>query len=136
MYAHILVPVALDSEDKGLAALEVADRLLDEGGRITLLHVQGDIPGFAKSYIPADAFEAKREEARKALEKLAAKTVRRTEVVVATGPASHGIVDYAVAHDADCIVLASHQPEIADYLIGSTAAWVARHAGCAVHIIR
>lgn len=136
MYAHILVPVAYDSAGKGPVALRVAELLLDEGGRITLLRMQEVVPHYVKSYVPTAVFDANREETREALEKLAANTSRRTEVVIVDGGASHGIVDYAGEHDVDCIVLVSHHPEIADYLVGSTAAWVARHADCAVHIIR
>ena len=37
---------------------------------------------------------------------------------------------------ADCIVIGSHKPGLIDYLLGSTAARVVRHAPCAVHVLR
>jgi len=35
-----------------------------------------------------------------------------------------------------CIVIGSHKPGLRDYLLGSTAAKVVRHAACAVHVKR
>ncbi len=46
----------------------------------------------------------------------------------------HGVS--AVAHAVDCIVIGSHKPGLSDYLLGSTAARVVRHAPCAVHVYR
>ncbi len=57
-------------------------------------------------------------------------------VVVVVGHAGRTIQDYAERHGSDCIVLASHQPGIHDYFLGSTSAWVARHSKCSVHVIR
>lgn len=46
------------------------------------------------------------------------------------------IIDYAGSNDVDYIVIGSHKPGLSDYLLGSTAARVVRHAPCAVHVIR
>jgi len=42
------------------------------------------------------------------------------------------------AHEqrADLIVMASHRPELKDYLIGPNAAYVAQHAFCSVLVLR
>ena len=37
---------------------------------------------------------------------------------------------------ADAIVIASHRPDLSDYLLGSTAARVVRHAQCTVLVLR
>ena len=50
------------------------------------------------------------------------------------GGKATAVFDWAVANEADCIVLASHRSDSA--LFGSTASRVARHASCAVHLIR
>ncbi len=44
--------------------------------------------------------------------------------------------DFANSHDVGCIVMASHRPGLQDYLLGSTAARVLRHANCSVYIVR
>ncbi|WP_245271088.1 universal stress protein [Hoeflea phototrophica] len=46
------------------------------------------------------------------------------------------IVEYAAAHEIDCIIIASHRPGLQDCFLGSTASRVVRHAKCAVHVIR
>lgn len=39
-------------------------------------------------------------------------------------------------HKADLILMASHRPEMRDYLIGPNAAYVAQHAECSVLVLR
>ena len=56
--------------------------------------------------------------------------------VVVDGHSARTILDYAEEHGVDCIVMASHRPDITDYFLGSTAARVVRHAACAVHVLR
>ncbi|WP_340108861.1 universal stress protein [Pikeienuella sp. HZG-20] len=136
MYPHILVPIAYGSAEKGAAALKVADRLLDDGGRVTLLHVQETVPSYVENYVPADVLEKNRKAVEAELGALALQSKQTVETAIVAGSVSHTIVEYAENHKVDCIVIASHRPEIADYLLGSTAAWVARHASCAVHILR
>ncbi|QIE54201.1 universal stress protein [Pikeienuella piscinae] len=136
MYSHILTPMAADYETRGPAALAVAEALLDEGGRVTLLHVQETIPSYVESYIPKEVIKKTGDEIRRGLETLAKDKAYRVDVAVVTGKAPTMIVDYAERHGADCIVIASHRPGVADYILGSTAAWVARHADSAVHILR
>lgn len=58
----------------------------------------------------------------------------RGEIV--RGHAYRSIVDFATENDYECIVIGSHKPGLSDYLIGSTAARVVRHAPCAVHVHR
>jgi len=56
--------------------------------------------------------------------------------VVIEGHSSRSILNHANSNDADLIIIASHQPGMQDYLLGSTAAKVVRHAKCAVHVLR
>ena len=37
---------------------------------------------------------------------------------------------------ADLIIVASHKPDIGNYLLGSTAAHIVRHASCSTLVIR
>ena len=53
-----------------------------------------------------------------------------------SGALGLAIIDYANDHDIDCIVIGSHKPGLRDFLLGSTAARVTRHAPCAVHVLR
>ncbi|MCP5086998.1 MAG: universal stress protein, partial [Rhodobacteraceae bacterium] len=46
------------------------------------------------------------------------------------------IVKFAKEIDIDLIVMASHRPELKDFLLGPNAAKVVRHAECPVLVIR
>ncbi len=135
MYKNILVPIALDHERNIAAAMEVAHMLASEGASITALKVIEEVPAYVASYLPEDHGQKLLDEMRTEL-KAELGGVRDVTPVVVTGHAGQRIVDYAQEHEIDCIVIASHRPGLQDYLIGSTAARVVRHAACAVHVIR
>ncbi len=59
-----------------------------------------------------------------------------TEVLVKRGKPTTMILSVAQEIGADAIVVASHDPSIADYLLGSVAAYVVRHAHCSVFVVR
>ena len=51
-------------------------------------------------------------------------------------PSARDILDFANEAGVDLIVIASHDPGLADYLLGSVAARVVRHAHCSVFVTR
>ncbi len=52
MYKNILIPIALDHEHDTAAAIDIARKLLDEGGKIVALHVIEEIPQYAAVHLP------------------------------------------------------------------------------------
>lgn len=134
MYDHIIVPMALD-HGFGSTGLALAQKLLNEGGRITALHVYEQPSGTVSAYLDEDtvrrAFAA-------AEAKLASRMngVPNAQAMVVKGHSGRTIIDYATSSSADCIIIGSHKPGLIDYLLGSTAARVVRHAPCAVHVLR
>jgi nucleotide-binding universal stress UspA family protein len=136
MYDRILVPIAIDHISHANASLDVARRLLKAGGEITLLNVIEDIPTFAQNYIPDGTLEANKVLAIEALNTLAQENAHNYSAEIIHGKPAVAILDYAAKIDAGCIVIASHQPGLEDYFIGSTAARVVRHAKCCVHVLR
>ena len=56
--------------------------------------------------------------------------------VLLNGHSGRTITDHARKIGADCIIVGSHKPGLSDFLLGSTAARVVRHAPCAVHVLR
>ncbi len=58
------------------------------------------------------------------------------EHFVTSGSVYAGILEAAEQFDADLIVLASHRPEMKDYLLGANASRVVRHARCSVMVVR
>ncbi|RYH06866.1 universal stress protein [Tropicimonas sp. IMCC6043] len=135
MYHKILVPVSFDDDAKIRAALDVARTLAAEDADITLFHVMEHIPAYAMHYMPQDLSEATRGGILEELEKLA-EDVPGGHGVLVEGHAGRTILDYASEKGSDCIVIASHRPAMADFLLGSTAAQVVRHADCAVMVVR
>lgn len=135
MYKNILIPVALDHDHPVEPSLDIARRLLAEGGKITAIHVMELVPGYAAQYLPEDHF-AKRQEDMEAALATAMSGASGIETVVISGHAGRAIVDWAMDHDVDCIVIASHRPGLQDYFLGSTAARVVRHSPAAVHVLR
>ena len=134
MYKKILVPMALDH---GISeqTLGIAKILAGEGGEIVALHVYEAPQGSVQAYLDESV---KKEAMDNARAELAAKTDHlegvRAEMVV--GHTYRSIVDFASEHQIDCIVMGSHKPGLSDFLLGSTAARVVRHAPCAVHVYR
>lgn len=135
MYKNILVPISFEDDTKVESALEAARALADTGGRVTLLHVVEHVPAYAMHYVPDDLVDATRAGLLAELERLSADLPGGQGAVV-EGHAGRTILDHAAETGADCIIVASHRPGMQDYLLGSTAAQVVRHATCAVMVVR
>lgn len=135
MTQHILIPVALDHEAVLPAKIGTAKRLLDEGGRITLLTVLEEIPGFVAEFVTVSSENHLTQKIRSRLEEAAAGDPTISCAVV-TGKPGVAIVRFAAANDVDMIVMGSRRPGIEDYFLGSTAARVTRRANCSVMVLR
>lgn len=136
MYKSILVPIDLAHRDVGLAMIKRAVALSDDNAKITLLHVIGDIPAYVQSYLPEGQLQENLVETRKTLKALSDAVDVKADIIVRYGSPSPVILDEADERDIDLIIIASHHPGIKDYLMGSTASRVVRHADCSVLINR
>lgn len=134
MYKSILVPVATDHSRDVDGAFAVARQLLAPGGTIHALTVQDHITAVSEAYVPMDIQSQITDAIREDFERMVPDDV--TSRTFLHGAPSAQILSHAETVKADCIVIASHRPGLADYLIGSTAGRVVRHATCAVHILR
>ncbi len=134
MYDNILVPMALDHGVSG-TTLKVAATLMSPGGQITALHVHEPPHSSVNAYLDAETVREGYDRVRQAL---AEKTAGHSDVTakIVKGRSYRAIVEYAQQHGMDCIVVGSHKPGLSDFLLGSTAARVVRHAPCAVHVCR
>lgn len=136
MYKNILIPIAGDVAARTDAAIAVAHAIKAEGASITLLHVTERIPAYVESYIPDDVRERGHQDTVDMLKAIEARNADPLKHVVKVGHGGQSIVEYAADHGIDCIVIGSHRPEFQDVIFGSTAAYVVRHAPCAVHVLR
>ena len=135
MHKQILVPLAMDTDHDPAKALSIAQSLADEGAEITLLHVMEHIPRYAVQYIEPADLETLRDGIKAELERLASGIPGGRGALI-EGHGGRSIVDYAERLSADLIVVHSHRPGVADLFLGSTAAFVVRHAATSVHVIR
>ena len=134
MYQKILVAMALD-HDISEKTLSAAKTLCADGGEITALHVHDAFRGSVAPYVEEEIVNAGFEKSENLLkEKLAG--IEGVTSKILKGHTARTIIDFAESNDIDCIVMGSHKPGLIDYFLGSTAAWVVRHAKCSVHVHR
>jgi|TARA_B110000046_G_C13020771_1_gene411040 nucleotide-binding universal stress UspA family protein len=134
MYQKIIVSLSLDH---GIAqkAIQVARAMKNEGGEIIAVHVYEPLQGSVNAYVTEDAVASSVKSAEAALAERVANEPDLVSVLI-KGHTGRAIIDYAEEIGADCIIVGSHKPGLRDYLLGSTAARVARHAKCSVHVLR
>ncbi len=140
-YKNILLPIDLGHESSWQWALPSAvDIARMHGG---MLHVLTVIPSFGMpvvgSFFPKDFEDRARKEAEKALAEFIREHVPddiEVDGYVAVGTIYDEIIHAADRIGCDLIVLASHRPEMKDYLLGTNAARVVRHARQSVLVVR
>ena len=141
MYQNILVSVDLNDQDSWRKALPTAVELCRKFG--SRLHVLTVIPDLGMSmvgaYFPANFATKAVEDTRVKLHALLdaeLPTELRAQVVVAQGTIYHEIIQTAERLGADLVIMASHRPGLADYLLGPNAARVVRHFKGSVLVVR
>ncbi len=135
MYKNILIPVALDHVTDFAKTLAIARQLQSEDGKITLVGVVEEVPGYVAEYVtvrPETKVRSHMEEQLKAL----IEDQGDLDVAVLSGKPGVTISDMAEKVDADLIIIRSHRPGVEDYFLGSTASRVVRRARCAVMVLR
>ncbi len=139
MYKNILVPIDLGQIEQGKELIKTAMKIGQaEDVKLTLLHVLPPIPGYASAFIPEGQSQESQEKALQQLEEIASELgiADKAGKIVLIGSVHIEILTWAEEADVDLIVMASHQPEFTDHLIGTTAARVVRHAHCSVMVLR
>jgi universal stress protein F len=116
-------------------ALAIARILVGNEGKITAFHVVEQVPSYVAQHLPEGQMGKNIADAETSL-KADIGGEKDVKVVVVAGHAGTTITEYAAEMDVDLIVIASHQPGLQDFFLGSTAARVVRHAACAVHVVR
>jgi len=135
MYNTILITTDFSHEELTIQSLKKAE-MLSDGGRVVLLHVLDSIPAFILAEIPEDLVQNQLPLTRQTLTKLIEKSGVKAEIEVRKGNSYNGIIHSANDIGADLIMINSHHPELKDFLLGSTAAKVVRHAQCSVLVDR
>ncbi|MGB7288304.1 MAG: universal stress protein [Salaquimonas sp.] len=135
MYKSILVPIDMGHLERAEAMIAAA-RQLGPDAELVLANAVETIPSHIQAEIPTEYIVQSKDRARDKLKEIAAKTGGKTTVKTVDGHAASAILELADNLKVDAIVIASHKPGWQDYLIGSTAARVVRHAKCSVLVVR
>lgn len=140
MFKSILVAVDLDEESSWRKALPEAVELARAfGARLRVATVVRDIGAMLKGAVLAQLYEqlvVQTEDRLKALVKSQVPEELQAQTAVGHGSIYGEILRIADDVAADLIVMASHRPEMKDYLLGANAARVVRHARVSVLIVR
>ena len=140
MFKTILLPLDFAQESSWKKALPVALALREAYG--ASLHLVNVVPNYfhggMEQYFPPDYEQKLIDDAKASMaafiaEHLAGKDAKGH---IVQGPIYHRIIETAENVGADLIVMASHRPGLADYLIGPNAARVATHTPRSVMIVR
>jgi nucleotide-binding universal stress UspA family protein len=140
MFHRIILAVDLADPSptpKGLA--QALDLATSSGGELRLVNVQPLLPATFMEYVPADFDEEQEKRARGALDAIVAKIdmpKARLSSTVVSGGVYHELLREAAEWRADVIVVGSHRPVMSDYLLGSNAKTIVRHAPCSVLVVR
>jgi nucleotide-binding universal stress UspA family protein len=140
MFSKILIAVDLADPAQAPMGLAQAVELANaSGGLLRLVNIQPLLPATFMEYVPVD-FDAEQEKrATVALQEIVAAVQlpkERLSGVVRVGGIYHEILAEATEWGADLIVVGSHRPVVTDYLLGSNAKTIVRHAICSVLVVR
>jgi nucleotide-binding universal stress UspA family protein len=140
MFKTILVPVDLAELELSRPAIETAVSLAHASyGTVRLIFVRSLLPVTYMEFVPP-TFDA--DEQRDAEEKLAdvAASVplpaERVSAVVRLGSVYNEVLQEADKIGADLVIVGSHRPTMATYLLGSNASTIVRHAKSSVLVVR
>lgn len=137
---HILLPIGLNGPGSWTRALPKAlEACKTSSGQLHVITVVPDVNARAAPLFPTDVNERLR---TKTSEQLAAWVKKNAPAgtsvkqIVAQGGIYGEILTAAEKAGPDLIVMASHKPDIRDYLLGANAAQVVRHFPRSVLIVR
>ena len=141
MYKDILLPVDLNEASSWNKALPTALEYCRAFG--STLHLMSVVPDFGlaqvSQYFPEGTEDKLLEERAAQLRDFIAANVPEeipVQDIVAHGSIPKEIIATAENIDADLILMASHRPELKDYLLGPNSAYVVRHTGRSVLVVR
>lgn len=135
MFRNILIPVAMDHEPDLDNIIALARRLQDDPGKVTLVGVTEDVPGYVAEYVTIRPDTRLQNKIRNQLEKMIS-GYDGINIAVMSGKPGIAIAELAEQIGADLIIIGSHRPGVQDYFLGSTASRVVRRAPCAVLVTR
>lgn len=140
MLGKILLPIDLAEAEMTRLALDGA-RVLAQAfhSELRLVNVRSVVPIAFLDYVPEDFDRQIRDGIEKEMAAFADEigyARERVSTKVLFGPIHHMILAEAEDWGADMILLCSHRPGMARFLMGSTASAIVQRAKCSVWVVR
>jgi nucleotide-binding universal stress UspA family protein len=139
-FTTILVPIDLEHGEHIDDALRLSAEIAEaHGADVHLLSIIEAAPVVVSQHLPEGYEHMAAKSVERDLAPLVARmgpAAERVTTCVRFGGVYQEILAYAKKIGADLILIGSHKPNIADYLLGSNAARVVRHAECSVFVVR
>ena len=139
MYKNILLAIDLNDETSNrkplLSAVELARTF---GARLHVFTVIRDVEAVLQAKAATlgyDLIATDLEKRIAALIRLVDASDLNPNILVTNGASIYAEI-LGVAEEADLVVVGSHRPAMKDYLLGTNAARVVRHARCSVLVAR
>lgn len=140
MFKSIVVPVDLAEVDVAKPAIDKAVEFAKTwDGKVRLIYVRSILPITYMEFVPPDfdiqqqsLFEGKLAEVAAGVELPSG----RVSTVVRLGSIYNEVLDEVTKTGADLVIIGSHRPAMASYLLGSNASTIVRHATCSVLVVR
>lgn len=135
MYNTIIVSTDFSDQESTIQSIKHAKEL-SSNDRVILLHVLELIPSYALEQLSDDLIADVHPKSHELMKRLSDRAGADTKIEIRNGSAYRQIIKSAEENNAGLIFINSHRPGFQDYLLGSTAAKVVRHAKCPVLVQR
>lgn len=136
MFEKVLIPIDMAHTEKASEMISAAKRVGNDKTRFVLLSIIHSVPALAELSVPQEYFDMAEEESRKTLKVIAMENDLDADIELRVGQPSNDILAIQKELGIDLVIIGSHKPGFQDYLLGSTASRVVRHAQCPVLVMR
>jgi nucleotide-binding universal stress UspA family protein len=140
MYKRIVLAVDLAEPTTSPKGLTEAVELAKIGaGELRLVNVQPVMPATFMEYVPVDFDVEQTKRSQEFLDVILGSVdlpAERKSAATRAGGIYHELLQEASEWGADLVVVGSHRPVMSDYLLGSNAKTIVRHAQCSVLVVR
>jgi nucleotide-binding universal stress UspA family protein len=140
MFDRILLPIDLAHDSSWHKALPVAiGQVCNPGAQLYVMTVVDLNMNITAALLPENFNRDYRERTEHRLQEMTKQHVPSNipvQHIIRDGRVYQEILAVAGEIKADLIVMASHNPALKDYLLGTNSARVVRHAGCSVLVVR
>jgi len=136
MFKKILIPIDPHNLENAGFSIKLAKKLITKNGTISVLSIIENVPEYIIAELPGRFIDEAKNNAKAIIQKFIAEHKLDADIVIDSGNPAVLINQAAEDDNFDLIIIASHKPNMMNYLLGSTADRVVRRAKCPVFVTR